>query len=212
MRNSILKYMRIRMVVIIYITLHCLIINCRAVLSAAPVSSCDNAADIVLQSPDGTREAYVGASRCETSAANTSESHWVTVGKIGSPPDQGVNVFLAWDAAPSVAWSDAEHLVIAIKEVSTIKKSIHEAIGISIIYHLTSTVSEEFFKKNIDDYERKTSSEINNRRGTFVGDPAKDLAVLNAIIARRWEDYRRFKAWALANAENSQILDERGEP
>jgi hypothetical protein len=169
--------------------------------------------ETVLPSPDGTHKARLVNEACDFIGVNNNNAYWVAVGpSSGGWFGHETAIFLSWDSAadiaefaPDVAWSDDHHLVITIQYVSNVRTSLHEADGVTVIYRLADRLSEENFRKNTEEYERRAEEDLRNHVSTFTGNPEKDPAALKDLIARTWKDYQRFKEWAKANAENGGI-------
>ena len=168
------------------------------VLESRYTSEC-YAPEIVIESPDGTREARLFEDGCSGPA------YWITIRNKDSWMGGETEVFVTWEFEPEVAWRDDRHLVITIREVSYFGKTLHQADGVTVVYRIADRLREEDFRQRLEDYEHRAEQSIREHRSTFTGDDAKDPQALKELIAREWEDYRPFQQWAKGNAENDGL-------
>ena len=168
------------------------------ILESRYASGC-YAPEIVIESPDGTREARLFEEGCSGPA------YWITVRNKDSWMGGQTEVFVTWDFEPEVTWRDDRHLVLAIREVSDFGKTLHQADGVTVVYRVADRLREEDFRQRLEDYEYRVGQLIREHRSTFTGDFTKDPQALKDVIAHEWEHYRRFQQWAKANAENDGL-------
>jgi hypothetical protein len=175
-----------------------------AILNRSP--ECGPIKEVQHGSPDGRYDLRVANQYCSGAFVGSSaDRHWIVLRDTTKPNDREIRVFEALDFAPDVVWADGQHVIVTISQVSFVNTSIHRANDVAVTYHLADRLLEDNFRKQMEEYEQRTADSLKNRRATFTGNPLTDGAALKHVIEMEWKQYRRFKEWAVANADNGNL-------
>jgi hypothetical protein len=121
-------------------------------------------------------------------------AYWITLGDHWDE-SKPTEIVLEWTRFPDIDWRDDRHLVVTlhVDEVPTV--SLHESHGVSVVFRIGDELSQEKYARWIDGYERQVRKILASINPNKEPEELADVAYLR-------DTYRRFKAWALENAEN----------
>lgn len=172
--------------------------------------ACTGVTDNSISSPNHTHRVHIMNQYCAPGFGVGNNPYWVVVGdgvaKAGETESvtlaqEAEVIFKTWDYEPAVSWKDNDHVVVEIRHVATIAKSLHVIGNVHVSYKIAENLSEANYLREQREYEAQTLSEIKNHKATFVGDPEKDVEMLKKVMSDNLNNYRTFQAWVRENVE-----------
>jgi hypothetical protein len=142
--------------------------------------TCSGVADNSIGSPHHPYRVHIMNQYCAPGFGIGNNPYWVVVGDDVARAGEGEDVSLAqeaevvfktFDFEPTVSWKDDNHLVIELRHVAPIAKSLHIVGDVHVSYKIAENLSEANYLREQREYETTALSDIKNHKSTFVGDP-----------------------------------------
>jgi hypothetical protein len=172
------------------------------IISVSPLNNCNQMQRAKQLSPDGKYEAIITYQFCSAFVGATAESFWVTIHDTAKTNDPGTEAFVALERAPEVTWISSTGLLITIRQVCEVHKSLHHAGDIEVTYRLADDLLEKNFEKRMHDYEQRARDAA--EKG--LTSDARNPAALKRRVEFAWTRYKKLKEWAVENAINGTTM------